>query len=79
MEQFHGKVKITTLRIIIKIMKTVFLMPDGMCRFEPTCSIYAEEAMRSYTLPKAILLIFYRILRCNPLNKGGYDPIVRRK
>ena len=45
------------------------------CIFTPTCSIYAIQALEKYNFIKAFPLIFFRILRCNSLNKGGYDPV----
>ena len=45
------------------------------CIFTPTCSIYAIEALQKYGFFKAWLLIISRILRCNSLNTGGFDPV----
>ena len=45
------------------------------CRFVPTCSEYALEALEKYGAFKGGWLAFRRILRCNPLHKGGYDPV----
>lgn len=45
------------------------------CRFTPTCSQYAVEAITKYGALKGGLLALYRILRCNPFCKGGYDPV----
>lgn len=45
------------------------------CRFMPTCSQYAIEAVEKYGVLKGTLLAIWRILRCNPLGKGGYDPV----
>ena len=45
------------------------------CRFSPTCSEYATEAIEKYGALKGGVLSLWRILRCNPLSKGGYDPI----
>ena len=45
------------------------------CRFEPTCSAYAMEAIKKYGPFKGLLLSIRRILRCNPFNEGGYDPV----
>ena len=48
------------------------------CKHIPTCSNYAIEAIMEYGSIKGSILSFGRILRCNPLSKGGYDP-VRKK
>ena len=45
------------------------------CRFTPTCSQYALEAVEKYGAVKGGCLALRRILRCNPLCKGGYDPV----
>ncbi len=45
------------------------------CRFVPTCSQYAIEAYEKYGVVKGSYLTAKRILRCNPLCKGGYDPV----
>ena len=50
-----------------------------MCRFEPSCSAYAQEALRTHALPRALLLTIWRLLRCQPLCCGGYDPVPPRK
>ena len=48
------------------------------CRFHPTCSEYAQEAIVDHGVPKGILLAAWRILRCNPLVHGGLDPVPPR-
>ena len=45
------------------------------CRFVPTCSQYALEAIEKYGALKGGWMAFKRILRCNPFHKGGYDPV----
>ena len=45
------------------------------CRFTPTCSRYAVDALRRYGLFKGCWLAGWRVLRCNPFNPGGYDPL----
>lgn len=45
------------------------------CRFTPTCSSYGISALRIHGFFKGSLLIAWRILRCNPFSKGGYDPV----
>ena len=47
----------------------------GCCRFTPTCSQYAVEAIEKYGALKGGLMAAWRILRCNPFAKGGYDPV----
>ncbi len=45
------------------------------CRFYPTCSVYAMEAVNKYGALKGSVKATKRILRCNPFCKGGYDPV----
>ncbi|HET55434.1 MAG TPA: membrane protein insertion efficiency factor YidD, partial [Ignavibacteria bacterium] len=45
------------------------------CRFYPTCSEYSVQAFRKYGVLKGGAKSIWRILRCNPFNKGGYDPV----
>ncbi|KOR26420.1 membrane protein [Clostridium sp. L74] len=45
------------------------------CRFYPTCSQYAIEAIEKYGALQGTLISIKRILRCHPFNKGGYDPL----
>ena len=52
-----------------------FFYAFGFCRFRPTCSEYAIAAIAKYGLAKGGLKSLWRILRCNPFNKGGYDPV----
>jgi len=49
----------------------------GQCRFSPTCSRYAAEAIRSHGAVKGSLLSVRRVLRCNPFGRGGLDPVPR--
>jgi putative membrane protein insertion efficiency factor len=45
------------------------------CRFYPTCSEYAIQAIEKYGIFKGSVKAVWRILRCNPFNKGGFDPV----
>lgn len=49
--------------------------PHGFCRFTPTCSQYGIEALNKYGIIRGGLKTSWRILRCNPWNKGGDDPV----
>ena len=52
-----------------------YLLPGRRCRFYPTCSQYTLEAIEKYGFLKGGFMGFKRILRCNPFNPGGYDPV----
>ena len=45
------------------------------CRFEPSCSHYTYESVEKHGVLKGSFLGLWRIIRCNPLSKGGYDPV----
>ena len=47
----------------------------GQCRFSPTCSRYAEEAIRSLGATRGVFLATRRVLRCNLFGRGGLDPV----
>ncbi len=53
-----------------------YLYPNGYCRFYPTCSQYGIEAVEKYGIIKGGLKAVWRIIRCNPWNKGGNDPLI---
>lgn len=46
------------------------------CRFYPTCSQYALEAIKKYGIVRGGIMAIKRIAKCNPYHKGGYDPVV---
>ncbi|HTB49797.1 MAG TPA: membrane protein insertion efficiency factor YidD [Solirubrobacteraceae bacterium] len=45
------------------------------CKYEPTCSRYAVQAVREYGILRGLVLAMWRLLRCNPWSHGGYDPV----
>jgi uncharacterized protein len=45
------------------------------CKYEPTCSRYAVDAIREFGAPRGLVLAVWRVLRCNPWSYGGYDPV----
>jgi hypothetical protein len=67
---------------IIKIYQRILSPDHGIfkrqqrgCRFYPTCSDYAYQAVEKFGVTKGLFLGIKRILRCHPWNKGGYDPL----
>lgn len=70
-------------KILIKLIelyrKNISPHKIPCCRFTPTCSAYAIEAIQKRGAFVGTLLSIWRILRCNPLCKGGYDPVPEKK
>ena len=67
-------------KVCIWLIKFYRLYISGMkpyptCKYYPTCSQYGIEAIEKYGVIKGGLLTIWRILRCNPFSKGGYDPV----
>jgi len=62
--------------LMIKLYK-IFISPmlGNRCRFYPSCSDYAVEALKKKGLIKGSAMAVWRILRCTPLSRGGYDPV----
>lgn len=70
-------------KLLIKLIrfyqKNISPSKISCCRFTPTCSSYAIEAITVHGAVKGLALAFWRILRCNPLCRGGYDPVPEKK
>jgi putative membrane protein insertion efficiency factor len=45
------------------------------CKYEPTCSAYAVQAIRRFGILRGLVLATWRLLRCNPFSHGGFDPV----
>ena len=54
------------------------LMPN-VCRFTPSCSVYAVQCLETHPTARALHLIVSRLLRCQPFHPGGYDPVPPRR
>lgn len=69
-------------KILIKIIKfyqreisPTISQKGTACKYRPTCSQYAIEAIEKYGSIKGIFMAIWRIIRCNPFSNGGYDPV----
>jgi putative membrane protein insertion efficiency factor len=75
-DQVVGRLAVVAIDAYRAIVSPV-LARSGLvrCRFQPTCSAYAREAIEKYGLARGGYLTARRILRCHPWAKGGYDPV----
>jgi putative membrane protein insertion efficiency factor len=77
------KINVALRKIPIGIVKLYQVVLSPMlgptCRFHPSCSYYAIDAITQHGLAKGCWLSLKRILRCHPLNDGGYDPVPEKK
>jgi len=66
-----------TLLGLIRIYQTTIsrALPEGTCRFYPSCSHYGYQAIYKHGALKGSLMAAWRVLRCNPWNSGGFDPV----
>ena len=60
------------VRLYRRLVSPVF---GQRCRYYPSCSEYAVDAVRSYGAARGLVLAVWRVLRCNPLANGGIDPV----
>jgi putative membrane protein insertion efficiency factor len=60
---------------IVAYQKLISPAIPRRCKYEPTCSRYAVEAVRQYGILRGLVLAGWRLLRCNPWSYGGYDPV----
>ncbi|MDY0171909.1 MAG: membrane protein insertion efficiency factor YidD [Candidatus Cloacimonadaceae bacterium] len=67
-----SKLFMLLIRFYQKVISPV--LPQS-CRFTPSCSTYAYQAFQRYNFPRALRLSVWRIMRCNPFCRGGYDPL----
>jgi len=68
--------------LLIKLIKLYQKIPGkfhNQCRFYPTCSNYAIQAIETYGSIKGTYLALRRILKCNPWGGYGYDPLIKEK
>jgi putative membrane protein insertion efficiency factor len=71
------KIILNFYRLIFSPLLHLMVGPGFGCRFEPTCSRYAAEALETHGPGYGAFLAIKRICRCNPLARAGYDPVPR--
>ena len=72
---FFRKVLIKIIEFYQKHISKVLAHGGINCKFYPTCSEYSKQAFEKYGVFKGLILTVWRIIRCNPFSKGGYDPL----
>jgi uncharacterized protein len=80
LRRFMGQINDCLQKSLILILRSYqyFISPlwGQRCRFYPSCSHYAVEALTHFNVFKSFFLIFKRIVRCHPFHPGGYDPLI---
>jgi putative membrane protein insertion efficiency factor len=71
--------KLVTLQLLRAYKWTISPMFPPACRYVPTCSEYAMEAVERYGALRGGWMAFTRILRCHPFARSGYDPVVKQR
>jgi putative membrane protein insertion efficiency factor len=74
-------VVILVLRLVRAALQPFVAMTSitpRVCKYEPTCSHYAEQAVRRHGPVRGLGMAGWRLLRCNPWSRGGYDPVPER-
>jgi len=69
------KLLICLINFYQKHISVWFESKNVHCKYHPTCSEYTKQAIEKYGVIKGTIKGIYRILRCNPFSKGGYDPL----
>lgn len=67
------------LKLINYYQKNISPLKPGKCRYIPTCSQYCKESFERFNFFYASYLSLKRFISCNPLSKGGYDPVPEKK
>ena len=67
------------IKLIKFYQKNISVHKPRRCRFFPTCSEYAIDALNEFGAFFGIFLLIFRLLRCNPFFKGGYDPVPKNR
>jgi hypothetical protein len=78
--RWQGRVSAALIRSVLTSIRFyqrwLSALKPSVCRFQPTCSEYAAQAVTRYGLKAGLGKAILRLLRCHPLSRGGYDPLV---
>jgi putative membrane protein insertion efficiency factor len=72
MSAFARRVALAPIRVYQRLISPAL---PRRCKYEPTCSRYAAQAITRYGILRGVVLAAWRLLRCNPFSHGGYDPV----
>ena len=75
MEKIREAIKQVLIGLLICYQRFISPLKPRTCRFYPTCSEYAIQAIKKYGILKGTGKAIVRILKCNPFHPGGYDPV----
>lgn len=78
LSRLHGALISLALLPIRFYRRFISPLKPPCCRFTPTCSQYAVDAVREWGILIGFALALWRVLRCNPFSRGGYDPVPKR-
>ena len=67
-----ARVAVGVIRVYQRLLSPLL---GPRCRYHPSCSAYAVQAVQSYGILRGAVLAGWRVLRCNPFSHGGYDPV----
>ena len=79
MAKFIRIITIHIIRTFLTATRSFGLLSRETCRFQPSCSVYTEQAILNRGIITGGFLAIGRILRCNPMCQGGFDPVPERK
>jgi putative membrane protein insertion efficiency factor len=71
-ERIARRIAVAPIVVYQRVISPAF---PRRCKYEPTCSAYAAQAIRRYGILRGLVLAGWRLLRCNPFSHGGYDPV----
>jgi uncharacterized protein len=69
---FAQRVALAPVRLYRRVLSPAL---PSRCKYHPSCSAYAVQAVESYGILRGFVLAAWRLLRCNPFSHGGYDPV----